>query len=167
MFVIGGREGSIGGRSFSVSKSVLGEVEEVENKSSMGSKLMASGEECLDGWVGADGKGLLGPNGGSSEKFEGGFWGKVGSCGGNGGREGSMFVIGGRGGSIDRICRGSLAKCSMKSNDGLGDGRFVVVVVKHLELMEELIDNRLMVREDDKEGTPVEGWRNNTDEHES
>ncbi|GJX87724.1 hypothetical protein Tco_0339738 [Tanacetum coccineum] len=27
----------------------------VENKSSVGSKLMASGEECLDGWVGAGG----------------------------------------------------------------------------------------------------------------
>ncbi|GKA05525.1 hypothetical protein Tco_0684645 [Tanacetum coccineum] len=29
------------------------------------------------------GKGLLGPNGGSGGKFEGGFWGKVGSCGDN------------------------------------------------------------------------------------
>ncbi|GKE14857.1 hypothetical protein Tco_1422434 [Tanacetum coccineum] len=38
-------------------------------------------------------------------------------------------------------------------------------VVKHLELMEEPIDNQLVVREDDKEGTPVEGWRNNMDEH--
>ncbi|GJV14759.1 hypothetical protein Tco_1360082 [Tanacetum coccineum] len=31
----------------------LGEVRGVENKSSMGSMLMAKGEECLDGWVGA------------------------------------------------------------------------------------------------------------------
>ncbi|GJV62814.1 hypothetical protein Tco_1473642 [Tanacetum coccineum] len=31
----------------------LGEVGGVENKSSMGSMLMAKGEECLDGWVGA------------------------------------------------------------------------------------------------------------------
>ncbi|GKC86615.1 hypothetical protein Tco_1147264 [Tanacetum coccineum] len=77
-------------------------------------------------WV-SKGKGLLGPNGGSGEKFEGGFWGKVGSCGGNGGREGSMFVIGGRGGSIAGIGGGSLAKHSMESNDGLGGGGFVVV----------------------------------------
>ncbi|GJT50304.1 hypothetical protein Tco_0976461 [Tanacetum coccineum] len=45
----------VGGRSSSVSKSVLGEVGGVENKSSVGSKLMASGEECLDGWVGSGG----------------------------------------------------------------------------------------------------------------
>ncbi|GJT66073.1 hypothetical protein Tco_1017553 [Tanacetum coccineum] len=31
-------------------------------------------------WV-SKGKGLLGPNGGSGRKFEGGFWGKVRSCG--------------------------------------------------------------------------------------
>ncbi|GKD79559.1 hypothetical protein Tco_1342180 [Tanacetum coccineum] len=45
----------VGGRSSSVSKSVCGEVGGVENKILMGSKLMASGEECLDGWVGAGG----------------------------------------------------------------------------------------------------------------
>ncbi|GKA84919.1 hypothetical protein Tco_0806573 [Tanacetum coccineum] len=77
-------------------------------------------------WV-SKGKGLLGPNGGSGGKFEGGFWGKVRSCGGNGGREGSMFVIGGRGGSIAGIGVGSLAKHSMESNDGLGGEGFVVV----------------------------------------
>ncbi|GJU62595.1 hypothetical protein Tco_0482224 [Tanacetum coccineum] len=83
-----------------------------------------------------------------------------------------MFVIGSRRGSIARIGGGSLAKCSIESNDGLGGGGFIVVeilwgkaVVKHLELMEELIDNQLVVSEDDKEGTPVEGWRSNTDEH--
>ncbi|GJZ31784.1 hypothetical protein Tco_0576831 [Tanacetum coccineum] len=54
------------------------------------------------------------PSGG---KFEGGFRGNVGGCGGNGGREGS---IAGRG-------RGSLAKSSMESKDGLGGGRFVVL----------------------------------------
>nr|GEU80839.1 leucine-rich repeat protein [Tanacetum cinerariifolium] len=43
----------VGERSSSMSKSVLGKVGEVENKSSVGSKFMASGEECLDGWVGA------------------------------------------------------------------------------------------------------------------
>ncbi|GKA34857.1 hypothetical protein Tco_0721286 [Tanacetum coccineum] len=32
-----------------------GEVGGVENKSSEGFKLMASGKECLDGWVGAGG----------------------------------------------------------------------------------------------------------------
>ncbi|GJW95948.1 hypothetical protein Tco_0175620, partial [Tanacetum coccineum] len=57
-------------------------------------------------WV-SKGKGLLGLNGGSGGKFEGEFWGKVRSSGGNGGREGSMFVIGGRGGSIARIGGGS------------------------------------------------------------
>ncbi|GJV72288.1 hypothetical protein Tco_1492283 [Tanacetum coccineum] len=31
------------------------EVGGVKNKSSVGSKFMASGEECLDGWVRADG----------------------------------------------------------------------------------------------------------------
>ncbi|GJS93553.1 hypothetical protein Tco_0800521 [Tanacetum coccineum] len=45
----------VGRRSSRVSKSVRGEVRGVENKSSVGSKLMASGEECLDGWVGAGG----------------------------------------------------------------------------------------------------------------
>ncbi|GKE21550.1 hypothetical protein Tco_1433062 [Tanacetum coccineum] len=30
------------------------EVGRVENKSLVGSKFMASGKECLDGWVGAD-----------------------------------------------------------------------------------------------------------------
>ncbi|GJY46802.1 hypothetical protein Tco_0435865 [Tanacetum coccineum] len=43
----------VGGRSSSVSKRAWGEVGVVENKSSMGSMLMAKGEECLDGWVGA------------------------------------------------------------------------------------------------------------------
>ncbi|GJY41577.1 hypothetical protein Tco_0428847 [Tanacetum coccineum] len=57
-------------------------------------------------------KGLLDPNGGSGGKFEGGFGGNVGGCGGNGRRGGS---IAGRG-------RGSLAKRSMKSKDGLGGG---------------------------------------------
>ncbi|GJQ93081.1 hypothetical protein Tco_0004220 [Tanacetum coccineum] len=74
------------------------------------------GKLPLDG----KGKGLLGPNDESGGKFKGGFWGKVRSCGGNGGREGSMFIIGSRGGSIARICGGSLAKRSMESNDGLG-----------------------------------------------
>ncbi|GKF88295.1 hypothetical protein Tco_0259172, partial [Tanacetum coccineum] len=63
------------------------------------------------------GKGLLDPNGGSGGKFEGGFRGNVGGCGGNGRREGS---IAGRG-------RVSLAKSSMESKDGLGGGGFVVL----------------------------------------
>ncbi|GKD37566.1 hypothetical protein Tco_1257773 [Tanacetum coccineum] len=45
----------VDGRSSSMSKSVWGEVGGVENKSSEGSKLMASGKECLDGWIGAGG----------------------------------------------------------------------------------------------------------------
>nr|GEY25413.1 hypothetical protein [Tanacetum cinerariifolium] len=44
-----------GERSSSVSKNVWGEVKGMENKSSVGSKLMASGKECLDGWVRASG----------------------------------------------------------------------------------------------------------------
>nr|GEW31190.1 hypothetical protein [Tanacetum cinerariifolium] len=73
------------------------------------------------------GKGLLGPKGRSGGMFKGGFWEKVRSCGSNGGREGFMFVIHGRGGSIARIGGGSLAKCLMKSNNGLGVGGFIVV----------------------------------------
>nr|GEZ96095.1 hypothetical protein [Tanacetum cinerariifolium] len=69
-------------------------------------------------WV-RKGKGLFGPNGGSGGNFEGGFGRNVGSCGGIGG-----------GGSIAGIGRGSLAKRSMKSNDGLSGRGFVVVVVK-------------------------------------
>ncbi|GJU82040.1 hypothetical protein Tco_1284405 [Tanacetum coccineum] len=52
---LGGGGFVVGGRSSSVSKSVCREVRGVENKSLVGSKLMASGEECLDGWVGAGG----------------------------------------------------------------------------------------------------------------
>ncbi|GJX60624.1 hypothetical protein Tco_0292014 [Tanacetum coccineum] len=93
----------------------------VENKSSMGSKFMASGEECLDGLVRA-GRGEV------------------------------------KGGGVDfglsRILLGVIPK------DIMGKA-----LVKHLELMEEPTDNRWVVREDDKEGTPVEGWRNNTDRH--
>nr|GEX34975.1 hypothetical protein [Tanacetum cinerariifolium] len=57
------------------------------------------------------GNGLFGPSGRS-----GGFWGKDGSCGGNGRR----------GGSIARRVSGSLSKRSMESNDGLGGEVFVV-----------------------------------------
>ncbi|GKE59820.1 hypothetical protein Tco_1510187 [Tanacetum coccineum] len=45
----------VGERSSRVSKRAYGGVGGVENKSSMGSMLMAKGEECLDGWVGAGG----------------------------------------------------------------------------------------------------------------
>nr|GEY92534.1 hypothetical protein [Tanacetum cinerariifolium] len=45
----------VGGRSSSVSKIAWGEVGGVKNKSSMGPMLIAKGEECLDGWVGAGG----------------------------------------------------------------------------------------------------------------
>nr|GEY25239.1 hypothetical protein [Tanacetum cinerariifolium] len=50
----GGRLVGVGGRSSSVSKIAWGEAGGVENKSSMGSMLIAN-EECLDGWVGASG----------------------------------------------------------------------------------------------------------------
>ncbi|GJR07746.1 hypothetical protein Tco_0790398 [Tanacetum coccineum] len=63
------------------------------------------------------GNGLLGPNGGSGRKFKGGLCGNVGSCGSNGGR----------GGFIDEKGRGSLAKGSMESKDGLGGEGFVVL----------------------------------------
>ncbi|GKB45510.1 hypothetical protein Tco_0896263 [Tanacetum coccineum] len=60
--------------------------------------------------AGAKEKGLLRRKGRSGGKFEGGFGGNVGSCGGRGRRGGSIV---GRGG-------GSLAKRSMDSKDGLG-----------------------------------------------
>ncbi|GJR58052.1 hypothetical protein Tco_1500214 [Tanacetum coccineum] len=61
---IGGRGGSIsgmGGRSL-VKRSIESNdgLGGVENKSSAGSKLMASGEECLDGWVGGGGREVKG-----------------------------------------------------------------------------------------------------------
>nr|GEV70283.1 hypothetical protein [Tanacetum cinerariifolium] len=62
-------------------------------------------------------KRIVGSNDGSGEKFEGGLGGNVGSCGGNAGR----------GGSIARRGGGSLAKCSMKSKNGLGGGAFVIL----------------------------------------
>ncbi|GJU82262.1 hypothetical protein Tco_1284627 [Tanacetum coccineum] len=43
------------GRSVSESKKAQGEEGGVENNSSVGSKLIANGEECLDGWVRAEG----------------------------------------------------------------------------------------------------------------
>nr|GEX47910.1 hypothetical protein [Tanacetum cinerariifolium] len=49
----GGRLVVVGERSSSVSKIVWREVGGVENKSSMGSMLIAKAEECLYGWVGA------------------------------------------------------------------------------------------------------------------
>nr|GEW20455.1 hypothetical protein [Tanacetum cinerariifolium] len=52
---LGGGLVVVGGRSSSVSKIAWGEVEGVENKSSMRSMLIAKGEECLDGWVGVGG----------------------------------------------------------------------------------------------------------------
>ncbi|GJX19815.1 hypothetical protein Tco_0222492 [Tanacetum coccineum] len=144
-------------------------------------------------WKVSKGKELLGPNGRSGGKFEGGFRGNVESygesCNGRCGRGGSIVERGG----------GLLAKHSIESKDGLGvgfkliadgeecldswvgagggevKGGGVVFGVSRtllgeipgdiigesggeaLELMEEPIDNRWVVREDDKEGTPVEG----------
>ncbi|GKE60145.1 hypothetical protein Tco_1510512 [Tanacetum coccineum] len=73
--------GGNGGRGSSIFE--RGEVGGVENKSLMGSMLMANGEECLDGWVRAGGgevKGggvdfgviLLGEIGGKEFGVEGG-----------------------------------------------------------------------------------------------
>nr|GEW21443.1 hypothetical protein [Tanacetum cinerariifolium] len=45
----------VGGRSSSTSKRAWGDARGVKNKSLIGSMLMAKGEECLDGWVGAGG----------------------------------------------------------------------------------------------------------------
>ncbi|GJS97408.1 putative reverse transcriptase domain-containing protein [Tanacetum coccineum] len=50
-FIAGIGGGSLAKRSMESNDGLGG----VENKSSVGSKLMASGEECLDGWVRADG----------------------------------------------------------------------------------------------------------------
>ncbi|GJW06653.1 hypothetical protein Tco_1569076 [Tanacetum coccineum] len=67
------------------------------------------------------GKGLLGPNGGSGGKFEGRFGEHY---GGNGGIGGSMSRVGE--GIDEKMGGGSLARCSMVSNDGRG-GRGLVV----------------------------------------
>ncbi|GJZ39342.1 hypothetical protein Tco_0585905 [Tanacetum coccineum] len=70
------------------------------------------------------GKGLLGPNGGSGGKFEGGFGEHY---GGNCGIGGSMSGVGeGKDESIRGMGGGSLAKRSMVSNDGRGGGGLVV-----------------------------------------
>nr|GEX48470.1 hypothetical protein [Tanacetum cinerariifolium] len=67
------------------------------------------------------GKGLLGPNGGSGGKFEGRFGEH---CGGNGEIGGFMSEVGE--GKDESIGGGSLARCSMMSNDGRGGGGLVV-----------------------------------------
>nr|GEV75601.1 hypothetical protein [Tanacetum cinerariifolium] len=51
----GGGLVAVGKRSSSVLNIAWGEVGGVENKSLMGSMLIAKGKECLDGWVRADG----------------------------------------------------------------------------------------------------------------
>nr|GEW69713.1 hypothetical protein [Tanacetum cinerariifolium] len=96
----------------------------------------------------------------------------------NKGKCGSYGRNGGRGGCIAGKGRGSMAKHSMESKDGLGGGGFVVlggrsssepekgkVVVKHLGLVEDSFDNRWVVIEYDKEGTPIEGPRSTKDGH--
>ncbi|GJR33759.1 hypothetical protein Tco_1209443 [Tanacetum coccineum] len=71
-------------------------------------------------------KGLLGPNGESGGKFEGGFGEH---CGGNGGIGGFMSGVGeGKDESVGGMGGGSLARRSMVSNDRRGDGGLVVVV---------------------------------------
>ncbi|GKC65848.1 hypothetical protein Tco_1098446, partial [Tanacetum coccineum] len=59
----GGRGGSIagrGGRSSRESKNTCGEVGGVEMMSSMGSKFMVRGKECLEGCIGASGGEVIG-----------------------------------------------------------------------------------------------------------
>ncbi|GKC52146.1 hypothetical protein Tco_1074891 [Tanacetum coccineum] len=82
MVEIGGRGGSmveIGRRGGSIAEMGGGSLAKhsmdsndglgrVENKSSVGSKLMASGEECLDGWVGSGGGEVKGGGVGSLGK---------------------------------------------------------------------------------------------------
>ncbi|GKD61645.1 hypothetical protein Tco_1299154 [Tanacetum coccineum] len=51
--VAGSLKEDFGGKLELVAAMVEEKVEGVENKSSVESKFMASGEECLDGWVGA------------------------------------------------------------------------------------------------------------------
>ncbi|GKD43526.1 hypothetical protein Tco_1268171 [Tanacetum coccineum] len=66
--MLNGIEGCLGGgglvvvaeRSSRVLKRAWGKVGGMENKSSMGSMLIAKGEECLDGWVGAGGREVKG-----------------------------------------------------------------------------------------------------------
>ncbi|GJZ77232.1 hypothetical protein Tco_0641904, partial [Tanacetum coccineum] len=65
-FVMKVVDNDLGGRSSWESKSACGEVGEVENMSSMGSKLMVRGEEFLEGCVGVSG----GEVSGSGDNFE-------------------------------------------------------------------------------------------------
>ncbi|GKA13502.1 hypothetical protein Tco_0693148 [Tanacetum coccineum] len=70
------------------------------------------------------GKGLLGPNGGSGGLIEGRFGER---CGGNGGRGDSMSGVGkGKVDSMGGMGGGSLAICSIVSNDARGGGGLVV-----------------------------------------
>ncbi|GKD40161.1 hypothetical protein Tco_1324182 [Tanacetum coccineum] len=70
------------------------------------------------------GKGLLGPKGGSGGTFEGRFGEH---CGRNGRIGGSMSGVGeGIDESMGGMGGGSLARCSIVSNDGRGGGGLVV-----------------------------------------
>nr|GEY30037.1 hypothetical protein [Tanacetum cinerariifolium] len=68
-------------------------------------------------------KGLFGPNGERGVKVEVRFD----NFRGGGKETGNYGANGGRGSSIFERGKGSLAICSMKSKDGLGGGRLVVV----------------------------------------
>ncbi|GJU25467.1 hypothetical protein Tco_1164088 [Tanacetum coccineum] len=118
--VAGSLKEDFGGKLEVVAAMVEEKVGGVKNKSSVGSKFMASGEECLDGWDRA----------------------------GRGEVNGGGVVFG-----VSRILLGVIPEILWGK-----------AVVKHLDLMEEPIDNRWVVKKDDKEGTPVEGWRYNMDE---
>ncbi|GJV55146.1 hypothetical protein Tco_1456151 [Tanacetum coccineum] len=133
-------------------------------------------------------KGLVGgPNGGSGEKFEGGLGINVGSCGGKGGRGGliaqrgggslakrsmeSKDVLGGGGFVVLGGRSSSESKRVLGEEGGVKNKMRVLeklwgkMEVKYLRLLEEPFDNRWVVIEGDKEGTPIKGWRNNKDEY--
>nr|GEZ30139.1 UBN2 domain-containing protein [Tanacetum cinerariifolium] len=85
------------------------------------------------------------------------YEGKVRSCGKNGGREGSMFVMGGRGGSIAGIGEGSLVKRTMESNDGLSGGveNTSSVGSKFMASGEEFLDGWVRASEGEVKGGGV------------
>nr|GEX60353.1 hypothetical protein [Tanacetum cinerariifolium] len=112
-------------------------------------------------------KGSFGPNGESGRKFKVGFEENIGSCGGKGKRGGSIVGRGGgdEGGVKNKSLTGSMFMTNgeecldgwVRAGGGEVNGGEGKVVVRHLESMEELIDNRWVVIEHDKEETKFEG----------
>ncbi|GKB23815.1 hypothetical protein Tco_0863216 [Tanacetum coccineum] len=113
--IVGSGGGSFAKRSM-VSKDGLGDEGGVENKSLIGSIFKDNGEECLDGWVRADG----GEVKGGGDDF-----------------------------GVSRILLGDIPRVIIGESGGETFG----------------VDNRWVVKEHDKEGTMVAGWRSNKDGH--